>query len=35
MRASRLVAILLLLQSRGGMTAAALARELEVSVRTV
>ncbi len=35
MRASRLVALLLLLQSRGGMTAAELAEELEVSVRTV
>jgi predicted DNA-binding transcriptional regulator YafY len=35
MRASRLVALLLLLQSRGGMTAAQLARELEVSVRTI
>lgn len=35
MRASRLVNILLLLQSRGGLTAAALARELEVSVRTI
>ena len=35
MRASRLVALLLLLQSRGGMTAAELARELEVSVRTI
>jgi predicted DNA-binding transcriptional regulator YafY len=35
MRASRLVALLLLLQSRGGMTAAELAQELEVSVRTV
>ena len=35
MRASRLVNLLLLLQSRGGMTAADLARELEVSVRTV
>src|SRR5580658_1888999 len=35
MRASRLVSILLLLQSRGRMTAAQLARELEVSVRTV
>jgi predicted DNA-binding transcriptional regulator YafY len=34
-RASRLVAILLLLQARGGMTAAELARELEVSVRTI
>jgi predicted DNA-binding transcriptional regulator YafY len=34
-RASRLVNLLLLLQSRGGMTAAELARELEVSVRTV
>jgi predicted DNA-binding transcriptional regulator YafY len=35
MRASRLVSILLLLQSRGRMTAAQLAGELEVSVRTV
>src|SRR5919206_1377102 len=35
MRASRLVNLLLLLQTRGRMTAAALARELEVSVRTV
>ncbi len=35
MRASRLVNLLLLLQSRGGMTAAELARELEVSVRTI
>jgi len=35
MRASRLVAILLLLQARGRMTADALAAELEVSVRTV
>ncbi|CAN5635331.1 YafY family protein [soil metagenome] len=35
MRASRLVNLLLLLQSRGGLTAAELARELEVSVRTV
>src|SRR5579863_1770577 len=35
MRASRLVSILLLLQSRGRMTAAQLAAELEVSVRTV
>src|SRR6185295_7366610 len=35
MRASRLVSLLLLLQSRGGMTASDLARELEVSVRTV
>jgi predicted DNA-binding transcriptional regulator YafY len=34
-RASRLVNLLLLLQSRGGLTAAELARELEVSVRTV
>lgn len=34
-RASRLVNLLLLLQSRGGMTAAQLADELEVSVRTV
>ena len=35
MRASRLVQLLLILQARGGMTADALARELEVSVRTV
>jgi predicted DNA-binding transcriptional regulator YafY len=34
-RAGRLVNLLLLLQSRGGMTAAQLARELEVSVRTI
>jgi predicted DNA-binding transcriptional regulator YafY len=35
MRASRLVNLLLLLQSRGGLTATELARELEVSVRTI
>lgn len=35
MRASRLVSLLLLLQTRGRMTAAQLAEELEVSVRTV
>jgi len=35
MRASRLVSLLLLLQTRGMMTAAELARELEVSVRTI
>ncbi|MBG0832099.1 WYL domain-containing protein [Planomonospora sp. ID67723] len=35
MRAARLMSLVLLLQSRGGMTAAALARELEVSERTV
>ncbi|HEV8281590.1 MAG TPA: YafY family protein [Candidatus Limnocylindrales bacterium] len=35
MRASRLVNLLLLLQSRGGLTARELARELEVSVRTI
>jgi predicted DNA-binding transcriptional regulator YafY len=35
MRASRLVNLLLLLQSRGGLTAAQLADELEVSVRTI
>ncbi len=35
MRASRLVSLLLLLQSRGQLTAAELARELEVSERTV
>jgi predicted DNA-binding transcriptional regulator YafY len=34
-KSSRLVSILLLLQTRGRMTAAQLARELEVSVRTV
>lgn len=35
MRASRLLQILLLLQNRGRLTAAALARELEVAHRTV
>ncbi len=35
MRASRLLSILLLLQARGRMTATELARELEVSVRTI
>ncbi|MER8224217.1 YafY family protein [Streptomyces sp. NPDC094143] len=35
MKSSRLVSILLLLQARGRMTAAQLAEELEVSVRTV
>jgi predicted DNA-binding transcriptional regulator YafY len=35
MRASRLVSLLLLLQTRGQMTAAELAAELEVSIRTV
>ncbi|MFL5778648.1 MAG: helix-turn-helix transcriptional regulator [Chloroflexota bacterium] len=35
MRASRLVSLLLLLQTRGRLTAAELAEELEVSVRTV
>ncbi len=35
MRASRLLSMLFLLQSRGRMTAQQLARELEVSVRTV
>ncbi|WP_328751673.1 YafY family transcriptional regulator [Streptomyces sp. NBC_00285] len=35
MKAGRLVSILLLLQARGRMTAAQLAEELEVSVRTV
>lgn len=35
MRASRLLSILLLLQGRGRMTATELARELEVSVRTI
>jgi predicted DNA-binding transcriptional regulator YafY len=34
-RASRLVSLLLLLQTRGGLTARELARELEVSLRTV
>jgi predicted DNA-binding transcriptional regulator YafY len=34
-RASRLVNLLLILQTRGGLTAADLARELEVSVRTI
>jgi predicted DNA-binding transcriptional regulator YafY len=34
-RASRLLSLLLLLQTRGGMTAAELADELEVSVRTI
>ncbi|KGM31246.1 helix-turn-helix transcriptional regulator, partial [Inquilinus limosus] len=35
MRANRLLSILLLLQSRGRLTAQALAEEFEVSVRTV
>ncbi len=35
MRAGRLLSLLLLLQTRGRMTAQALADELEVSVRTV
>jgi predicted DNA-binding transcriptional regulator YafY len=35
MRASRLVSVLLLLQSRGQLTAAELAHKLEVSIRTV
>jgi predicted DNA-binding transcriptional regulator YafY len=35
MRASRLLSMLILLQARGRMSAAALAREFEVSVRTV
>ncbi len=35
MRADRLVTLALLLQARGPVTAAALARELEVSIRTV
>ena len=35
MRASRLVNLLLILQSRGGLTAGELADELEVSVRTI
>jgi predicted DNA-binding transcriptional regulator YafY len=34
-RASRLVNLLLLLQARGGLTAEEIARELEISVRTV
>ncbi|MBT2225510.1 YafY family protein [Nonomuraea sp. NEAU-A123] len=35
MRAARLMSLLLLLQGRGGMTAAELAKELEVSERTI
>ena len=35
MRASRLISVLLLLQTRGRMTAGQLAEELEVSIRTV
>src|SRR5882757_4890368 len=35
MRASRLLSILMLLQTRGRMTAEALAAEFEVSVRTI
>ena len=35
MRASRLLSILMLLQTRGRMTADALAREFEVSIRTI
>jgi predicted DNA-binding transcriptional regulator YafY len=35
MRADRLLSLLMLLQTRGRMTAAELARELEVSVRTI
>jgi predicted DNA-binding transcriptional regulator YafY len=35
MRASRLVNLLLILQTRGGLTAAELGQELEVSVRTI
>ncbi|MFF3438541.1 helix-turn-helix transcriptional regulator [Streptosporangium sp. NPDC002721] len=35
MRAARLMSLVLLLQARGGMTAAELSRELEVSERTV
>ena len=35
MRASRLVNLLLLLQTRGRLTAAELSEELEVSVRTI
>jgi predicted DNA-binding transcriptional regulator YafY len=34
-KSSRLISILLLLQTRGRMTAAQIAEELEVSVRTV
>jgi predicted DNA-binding transcriptional regulator YafY len=35
MRASRLLSIMLLLQARGRVTAARLAEEFEVSVRTI
>jgi len=35
MRADRLLAILMLLQARGRLTAAQLAQELEVSERTI
>src|SRR5262245_31566238 len=35
MRASRLLTVLMLLQTRGRMSARALAREVEVSVRTI
>ena len=35
MRASRLLSILMLLQTRGRMTAQALADEFEISVRTL
>ena len=35
MRASRLLHILLLLQNRGRMTSTSLAKEVEVSVRTI
>ena len=35
MRADRLVALMMLLQNRGKMTAPALAEELEVSERTI
>ncbi|MGX1128184.1 putative DNA-binding transcriptional regulator YafY [Streptomyces glaucescens] len=35
MRADRLISLVLLLRQRGRLTAAALARELEVSTRTV
>jgi predicted DNA-binding transcriptional regulator YafY len=35
MRASRLISVLLMLQTRGRLTAQQLAEELEVSVRTI
>ena len=35
MRADRLVSLIMLLQARGRSTAAELAKELEVSVRTI